>query len=672
MSDRAFEEEDDKKKLEKAKKSGSKTPMLDMFARNLNDLAKRGKLDPVIGRDEEIDQMTQILNKRKKNNVLLIGQPGVGKTALAEGLAIKIANHDIDRSLWDKLIFDLNITTLISGTKYRGEFEARMKEVMLEVKANPDIIVFIDEMHTLVGAGSSAGGLDASNILKPALARGEVRCIGAMTEEDHKKYFESDQALDRRFQKVKVNEPSKEKMVPILMNAKTHYEEFHSVVFGDAEIKMIIDMCDRYVTYRQFPDKAIDVMDEVGAFTKIKGSGHPEECVQLEEKLKHILAEKMVYAKQQRYEDAAKMRDEQRGLQEEIDRKYAAWRSERNKNRIQVKTSDIAAVISKHSGVALDDLTRDQRERLKNMEPFLNSKVIGQEHAVKKVAQAIKRSKMEIQDPDRPFAMLFLGKTGTGKTFLAKVLARYLFDLDESFIRLDMSEYMDKFSVTKLIGAPPGYVGHEEKGGLTQKVKKNPYSIVLLDEIEKAHPDVFNMFLQVLEDGMLTDSYGTTVNFKNTIIIMTSNIGTSDLIDSDLGFNIGGDMDHGTEQKVLKELKKAFRPELLNRIDEKIIFKSIGPSEAERIIALEVEVLAERLKKKDLTMTLKPTMLKYLVDNGFDKEYGARPLKRLITSVIENEIAQRMLDEKIVPGDKFKVGFDVKKETVTIDVDHSK
>lgn len=669
MSDRAFEEDDDKKKLERAKKSSSKTPLLDMFARNLNDLAKSNKLDPVIGRDEAIDQITQILNKRKKNNVLILGPSGVGKSCLAEGLAIKIVKREIDRSLWDKVIFDLNVTALVSGTKYRGEFENRMKEVVAEIKGNPNIIIFIDEMHTLVGAGSSTGGLDASNILKPALARGEIRCMGAMTLEDHKKYFENDQALDRRFQKVMIAEPSKEEMMSILMNVKGYYEDFHSVIYGESELKNVIDLCDRYITYRNFPDKAIDVMDEVGSFTKIKGMDHPEECKELEEKLKHILAEKMMYAKQQRYEDAAKMRDEQRTLQEEIDKKYAAWKDERNKNRIPVKMTDIAAVISKHSGIPLSKVTQDERERLKGMEAFLNSKIIGQDHAVKKVAQSIKRSKMEINDPDRPFVMLFLGKTGTGKTFLAKTLAKYLFDLDSAFIRLDMSEYMEKFSVTKLIGAPPGYVGFDEKGGLTQKVKNNPYSLILLDEIEKAHPDVFNMFLQVFDDGILTDAQGMEVNFKNCIIIMTSNIGTANLMDSDVGFDIGGDMDRSTEEKVFKELKKAFRPELLNRIDEKIIFRSIAVADAEKIIALEVEVLAKRLAKKEVTMTLKPSMLKHLVENGFDAEYGARPLKRLITSVIENEVAQRMLDEEIVSGDSFKVGYDVKKQIVTIDVD---
>lgn len=672
MSERAFDEEDDKKKLEKAKKGGGKTPLLDMFARNLNALAKSGKLDPVIGRDKEIDLVAQILNKRKKNNPLIIGPSGVGKSCLAEGLAIKIVKKEVDRSLWDKRIFDLNVTALVSGTKYRGEFENRMKEVVNEIQRNPDVIIFIDELHTLVGAGGSSGGLDASNILKPALARGEIRCMGAMTLDDYKKHFEGDPALDRRFQKVRLDPPTKEEMLGIMMSAKHHYEDYHSVIFGEKEIRSIIDMCDRYITYRNFPDKAIDVMDEVGSFTKMKGADIPEDCIEMEEQLKGILAEKFMYANQQRYEDAAKKRDEQRELQSKIDKRYEEWKSERDKNRVAVKISDINAIISKHSGVEVSKLSQDERRRLKSIESFLNSKVIGQEYAVHKVSQAIKRNKMDIHDPNRPFVMLFLGKTGTGKTYLSKVLAKYLFDKDSSFIRVDMSEYMEKMNVSKLNGSAPGYVGFEDKGGLTQKVKNDPYSIILLDEIEKAHPDVMNLFLQVFDDGIMTDSAGTTVNFKNCIIIMTSNIGSADIVDGNIGFDIGGDMDRETEERIFKELKKGFKPEVLNRIDEKILFKSIGPEEAKKIIELEVEVLSERLKKKGMNMSLKPSMSKYLVDNGFDAEYGARPLKRLITSVIENEVAQYMVDDRIKPGSTFKVGYDVKKKSVTIDVDNRK
>jgi ATP-dependent Clp protease ATP-binding subunit ClpC len=493
-----------------------------------------------------------------------------------------------------------------------------------------------------------------------------------MTLEDYKKHVENDPALDRRFQKVIIEPPSKEKMFDIMMTTKHHYEDFHGVIFGTEEVKLLIDMCDRYITYRHFPDKAIDVMDEVGSFTKMKSIEVPDECKEMEEELKSILAEKMIFASQQRYEDAALMRDKQRELQLKIDKRYEEWKSELDKNRIHVKFNDIRAIISKHSGIDITKLTQDEKEKLKMVESHLRTKVIGQDNAVKKVAQAIKRNKMDIHDPNKPFVFLFLGKTGTGKTLLAKALAKYLFDNDSSFIRLDMSEYMEKFSTARLIGSPAGFVGYDEKGGLTQKVKNNPYSLILLDEIEKSHPDVMNMFLQVFDDGILTDSHGMTVNFKNCVIIMTSNIGTSDLVQSNIGFNIGGDIDQETEAKVFKELKKVLKPEILNRIDEKILFTSINKEDAEKIIEIEVDALAQRLKKKGITMVLKQSMTTHLVENGFDPEYGARPLKRLITSVIENEVAQQMLDEKIISGDTFRVGYDGKKKSIIIDVDHRK
>lgn len=672
MSERAFEEEDDKKKLDKAKKGDSATPILDMFGRNLNELARQKKLDPVIGRDSEIDQITQVLNKRKKNCVLIIGESGVGKSCLAEGIAIKIVNKDIDRSLWDKKVFDLNVALIVSGTKYRGEFENRMKELVNEIKENPNVLVFIDELHTLIGAGGSNGGLDASNIMKPALARGDIKCIGAMTPDDHKKYMASDLAFDRRFQKIWLQPPSKKEMMEILSNIRPKYEEFHGVTYGDDIIKSIIDLCDRYIPYRNFPDKAIDVLDEVGSYTRIAGVEEPQACKDLENRMKEIVQEKHVCAAQQRYEDAARMRDEERNIQGQLDVLYAQWKEDRDKNRVPIRMEDVAAIISKHSGIPLNKIAQSEKDRLKNIEPTLNSIVIGQDHVIKKVSQAIKRNKMEIQDPNRPFVMLFLGKTGTGKTFLAKTLAKYLFDLESAFIRLDMSEYMDKFNVTKLIGSPPGYTGYEERGFLTEKVKNNPYSLILLDEIEKAHPDVFNMFLQVFDDGKLTDSHGTEVSFKNCIIIMTSNIGTKNISDKDVGFDVGGDMDRDTEERVFAELKKCFRPELLNRIDEKIIFRSLTPESAEKIITLEVDILAARLLEKGLTMKLRSTMIKHLLENGFDEEYGARPLRRLITSLVENEVAQLMLEDKLRSGDTFTVGFDVKKQKMKVDVDARK
>ncbi len=670
MSERAFEKEDDdeKKRLDNTNKPRSPHPVLDSFGRNLNDLARQGKLDPVIGREEEIEQIEHILNKRKKNNALIIGDPGVGKTCLAEGLAMKIQNKQTDRSLWDKKIIDLNMTLIVSGTKYRGQFEERMVAIVNELKDNPNVIVFIDEIHTVVGAGGASGGLDASNILKPTLARGEIRCIGATTTEDYKKYLEDDQAFDRRFQKVRLHPPSMEQMFMILNSIKDKYEDFHSVTYDDESLRNIIKLCDRYIPYRNFPDKAIDIMDESGALTKIKGVEEPEACKQLEAKLREITGQKMAFAAQQKYEDAAKMRDEERNVKSELDIHYKKWKEDRQKNKTPVKISNIAAVISKHSGVPVESITMGELNKIRAIEEELNKRIIGQDHVVKKVAQAIKRNRMGIHDPSKPFVMLFLGKTGTGKTFLAKTIAKYLFDLESSFIRIDMSEYMEKFNIAKLIGSPPGYVGHEDKGALTEAVKQNPYSLILLDEIEKAHPDVFNLFLQVFDDGILTDSHGTVVNFRNTIIIMTSNIGTRDLMNEDVGFDIGGDVDNDTEERVFKELKKCFPPELINRFDEKLVFRSLTETDSEKIVVLELETLKGRLKEKGLNMSYKPTLVKYLSENGFDELYGARPLKRLIVSVVENEVAQHMLDETLVAGDDFSVGYDQKKDKVTLNV----
>lgn len=667
MSDRAFEKDDDEGKKIESSKPRSTHPALDSFGRNLNDLAKQGKLDPVIGCDAEIEQIEHVLNKRKKNSVLIVGDPGVGKSALVEGLAIKIYNKQTDRTLWDKKIIDLNMSLIVSGTKYRGQFEERMTAIINELKENPNVIVFIDELHTVIGAGGASGSMDASNMLKPTLARGEIRCIGATTLEDYKKHMEDDQAFDRRFQKIRVYPPDVDKMLLILKEIKSKYEDFHSVTYDDESLKIIINLCERYIPYRNFPDKAIDIMDEAGSFTKIKGVEEPEICKQLEIRLREVAAQKMTFAAQQKYEDAAKMRDEERSVKTELDNHYKLWKEERHKNKTPVKLANIAAVISKHSGVPLDSITKGELDKLRVMEDELNRRVIGQEHVVKKVVQAVKRSKMGIHDPNKPFVMLFLGKTGTGKTFLAKSLAKYLFDLDDAFIRINMSEYMEKMDVSKLIGSPPGYVGHEDKGSLTEAVKNHPYSLILLDEIEKAHKDVFNIFLQVFDDGMLTDSHGMTVNFKNTIIIMTSNIGTRDIV-TDVGFDVGEDMDVVAEDKVFRELKKSFPPELINRFDEKLVFRSLSKDDSERIVSLELDNLKKRLEEKKLTMNYKPTLVKHLADNGFDELYGARPLKRLIVSLVENEISQQMIDENVKAGDEFTIGYDQKKDKVTFNV----
>jgi len=669
MSDRAFEKDGEEEgKKSDLNKPRSAHPVLDSFGRNLNDLARSGKLDPVVGCDEQIEQLEHILNKRKKNSALIIGDPGVGKSALVEGLAIKIYNKQTDRSLWDKKIIDLNMSLIVSGTKYRGQFEERMTAIINELKENPNVIVFIDELHTVIGAGGASGSMDASNMLKPTLARGEIRCIGATTLEDYKKHLESDQAFDRRFQKVRVYPPSTAKMFDILKEIRPKYEEFHSVTYDDESLKIIINLCDRYIPYRNFPDKAIDIMDEAGSFTKIKGVEEPEICKQLEVKLREITAQKIAFATQQKYEEAARMRDEERTVKSELDGHYKAWKEERSKNKTPVGLNSIAAVISKHSGIPLESITKGELEKLRGLEDELNRKVIGQDHVVKKVVQAVKRNKMGIHDPNKPFVMLFLGKTGTGKTFLAKALAKYLFDLDDAFVRINMSEYMERNDVSKLIGSPPGYVGYDDKGVLTEAVKNNPYCLILLDEIEKAHPEVFNIFLQVFDDGVLTDSHGMDINFKNTTIIMTSNIGTRDLMVEDVGFDIGGDLDMDTEERVFKELKKSFPPELINRFDEKLVFRTLNEKDAEKIVELELEMVKKRLLEKDLKMNYKPSLVAYLSENGFDELYGARPLKRLIVSIVENEVAQCMLDEKIKAGDEFMIGYDSKKNKVVLNV----
>ena len=672
MSERAFENEGEDKRETPAPKTKTGHPTLDLFGRNLNSLAKQGKLDPVVGREKEIENIERILNKRKKNNTLIIGDPGVGKTCLAEGLAIKISKKETDRTLWNKTIIDLDMALVVSGTKYRGQFEERMKAIIQEIKNNPDVIVFIDEIHTVIGAGGASGGLDASNMLKPALARGELRCIGATTRADFKKYLESDEAFNRRFQKVWIYPPSKTEMYTILSNIKSQYEDFHNVTYSDDSLLSIIDLCDRYIPYRNFPDKAIDVMDEAGSLTKMKGVEEPAEFKKLETELKKVIEKKMSFAAQQRYEDAAKMRDEERNMQSQLEVHYKKWEEERAKNKVMVKDENVAAVISKHSGVPIASITQSEMEKIRGMEDHLNAHVIGQQHVVKKVTQAFKRNKMGIHDPNKPFTMLFLGGTGTGKTFLTKSIAKLLFDLDSAFIRLNMSEYMEKFNVSRLIGSPPGYVGHEDKGLLTEAVKNNPYSLILLDEVEKAHPDVMKLFLQVFDDGVLTDSHGTDINFKNTVIVMTSNIGTSSLMNEDVGFDIGGDVTTDTEEKVFKELKKLFPPELINRFDEKLVFRTLDREDMEKVVALELDVLCERLAGKGMELTYKKSLIDYLIDNGFDEMYGARPLKRLIVSVVENEVAQKMIDGKIGGKSTLVVGYDVKKGQLTLDVKNKK
>lgn len=666
---RAFgPEEDEGSSIDKIKKTKTSTPFLDNFGKDLTQLASKGKLDPVIGREEEIDQTIQILNKRKKNNPILIGESGVGKTAIVEGLAIRIYNKQVDRWLFNKRIIELNITSVVSGTKYRGEFEQRMEEIIKEVQNNPDIILFIDELHNVIGAGGASGSMDAANIIKPALARGDMRCIGATTVDEYKKVIENDSALERRFQKVYVNIPTKEQTVQILKQISPKYEDYHGVIFSDEIIEKCVELADRYITYRNFPDKAIDLMDEVGSRVKLSNVFVSEEIKKLELELKEAELKKKEAASHQNYETAAKFRDSIKDINIKIEEENVSWQKKAKEARIQVTLEDVAKIIAKQTGIPLNKLTDSENEKLLQLDSYLKDRIIGQDEAIGKITDAIQRSRIGIQDPNKPIAsFLFLGSTGVGKTHLAKILSRYLFDTDESFIRFDMSEYMEKFNVTKLIGAPPGYVGHEDKGLLTEKVKNRPYSIVLFDEIEKAHKDIFNILLQVLDEGKLTDSHGKEVNFRNTIIIMTSNIGTDKILtDKRLGFAVSNSSHDSIADKVMSELKKEFRPELLNRIDEKVVFQTLSEENILKIVDIELGHMIDRIEQKGYKISIDMSVKKFLMDNGYDRDYGARPLKRAITSYIETPIAKFLLGKKVKPGTVLKLKFDEKTNSVIV------
>ncbi|MBK7239557.1 MAG: ATP-dependent Clp protease ATP-binding subunit [Flavobacteriales bacterium] len=658
--------------------SKSKTPVLDNFGRDLTKMAEDGKLDPIVGREKEIERVSQILSRRKKNNPVLIGEPGVGKSAIAEGLALRIIQRKVSRVLFNKRIVALDIASLVAGTKYRGQFEERMKAVMNELENSPDVILFIDEIHTIVGAGGASGSLDASNMFKPALARGEIQCIGATTLDEYRQYIEKDGALERRFQKVIVEPTTVEETIQILNNIKEKYEDHHSVTYTPEAINACVKLTNRYITDRHLPDKAIDALDESGSRVHISNIVVPKAILDVEKKIEDIKDEKNKVVRSQRYEEAAKLRDKERQLLEELETAKKAWEEESRNNRTTVSEDNVAEVVAMMSGIPVTRIAEKESGKLRRMKEEMEGKVIGQEDGVIKVVKAIQRNRAGLKDPNRPIgSFIFLGPTGVGKTQLAKELARYLFDTDDALIRIDMSEYMEKFSVSRLIGAPPGYVGYEEGGQLTEKVRRRPYSIILLDEIEKAHPDVFNLLLQALDDGKMTDSLGRHIDFKNSIIIMTSNIGARDLSDFGKGVGFGtaakaegqADSNRGVIEKALK---KAFAPEFLNRIDDIIIFNNLKREDIHKIIDIELGYLYKRVAELGYDLKLNDDAKDFLVDKGYDEKFGARPLKRAIQKFIEDPMAEEIINHGVEEGDKINVSVNKDKTELAIKVTKGK
>lgn len=660
--------------MRKAVDPKSKTPVLDNFGRDLTKFAEEGKLDPVVGREKEIERVSQILSRRKKNNPILIGEPGVGKSAIAEGLALRIIQRKVSRVLFGKRVVTLDLASLVAGTKYRGQFEERMKAVMNELEKSPDVILFIDEIHTIVGAGGASGSMDASNMFKPALARGEVQCIGATTLDEYRQHIEKDGALERRFQKVIVDPTSPEETVEILNNIKEKYEEHHNVNYTDAAIQACVTLTNRYMTDRFLPDKAIDALDEVGSRVHITNIHVPDIIVDLEKKVDDVKEEKNKVVRSQKYEEAANLRDKERKLQEELEREKNKWAEETKENRETVTEEHVAEVVSMMTGIPVHRVAQNEGNRLKQMDENLKGKVIGQDDAIKKVVRAIQRNRAGLKDPNKPIgSFIFLGPTGVGKTELAKVLSQYLFDSDDSLIRIDMSEYMEKFAISRLVGAPPGYVGYEEGGQLTEKVRRKPYSVVLLDEIEKAHPDVFNLLLQALDDGMMTDSLGRKIDFKNTIVIMTSNIGSRQL--QDFGQGVGfatsaktSASDEHTRGVIEKALKKAFAPEFLNRIDDVVLFNQLKKEDLYKIIDLELKSVFRRIEEAGYTIELAKSAKEFLSDKGYDPEFGARPLARAIQKYLEDPLAEAIIGSTINEGDVLEVKHAKGAEELTISV----
>ncbi|MBN2729283.1 MAG: ATP-dependent Clp protease ATP-binding subunit [Bacteroidales bacterium] len=659
-------------------KSKSKTPVLDNFGRDLTKAARENRLDPIIGRQKELERIAQILSRRKKNNPVLIGEPGVGKSAIAEGLALRIAERKVPRTLHNKRIVMLDMASMVAGTKYRGQFEERMKALLTELENNRDVIVFIDELHIIVGAGGASGSLDASNMFKPALARGEIQCIGATTLDEYRNHIEKDGALERRFQKILVEATSMEETISILQNIKERYEDHHLVKYTDDALEACVSLTERYISDRSLPDKAIDALDESGARVHLKNMKVPQEILDLEENVEDVRTKKTDAIKRQKYEEAASFRDEEKALLSDLEIAHKKWEDEANMHRENVDDENVAEVVAMMTGIPVTRIAQNESDRLMRMETELSDIVIGQNDALKKVVKSIRRNRVGLKDPGKPIgSFIFLGPTGVGKTYLAKVLSRYLFDTDDALIRIDMSEYMEKFAVSRLVGAPPGYVGYEEGGQLTEKVRRKPFSVVLLDEIEKAHPDVFHLLLQVLDDGQLTDSLGRRVDFKNTIFIMTSNIGTRQLKDfgEGVGFNTKSkeSKKSGYAKSVLENaLKKTFAPEFLNRVDDVIIFNNLEKDDINIIIDIELKGLYNRIAEMGYELVLTEEARDFIIEKGWDPNYGARPLKRAIQKYIEDPLAEEILKSSLSNGQKITLDFFNENDELTIISDKDK
>jgi ATP-dependent Clp protease ATP-binding subunit ClpC len=643
-------------------KKGSSTPILDNFSRDLVKLAEEGKIDPVIGRDKEVKRIAQILSRKKKNNAVIVGEAGVGKSALVEKLALMIVKGDCPTNLLDKRIMSLDLTSLVAGTKYRGQFEERIKAILTELLDAPNVIVFIDELHTMVGAGNASGSMDAANILKPALARGEIQCIGATTLDEYKKSIEKDAALVRRFQKIILNEPTASETVEILKNLKESYESFHKVIYEDGVIDIIVKLSHRYITDRQFPDKAIDVLDELGSEKRVS-TRIPESIEKLKKQIDEIKEKKLLVVKQQIYEQAAKLRDEEKKLNEKLDKEKLSWLDKQKDNKIPVTIDDVYEIISHITGVPITKLDTKETQKLLNMEQIISSKVIGQNDAITSISKAIRRNRVGIKDANKPIgSFIFLGSTGVGKTFLAKTLAETLFGDPEKIIRVDMSEYMEKHNVSKLIGSPPGYVGYDEGGQLTEKVKNNPFSVILFDEIEKAHKDVFNLLLQILDEGHLTDSFGRKINFTNCLVILTSNIGAKKV--SDFGAGVGFSSSSSEEQQyevrksiIQKALKQQFNPEFLNRIDDIVLFNSLNEDVLKKIIDIEILKLTNRLKEKNYKVNFDKSVVSRIFELNSEEQYGARPIKRIIQNLCEDFLSEEILKGEIKENEQITLKF---------------